>query len=166
MRRIIRAAVAAGVLALSAGCSSGSAFGSFAIAPSQGSTSAAPGARNIAPSQGSTSAALGARNIAPSQAGVVSYACTGSAPDGVDITYGPTGTLDKASHLPFAAHGSVDESIEYYSLEATLKGAGSVHCTVTVRDRGVSTTSSKSATGFNTAYPEECAINDVWQACS
>lgn len=98
----------------------------------------------------------------------VTYRCTGSAPAGIEITYGPSGSGLQATRLPFAAHDrSVSETAQHYSITAQLHGGGHVTCTVTVSAAGHTTTSSGTARGgYNEATPEICADYERhWSAC-
>jgi hypothetical protein len=102
----------------------------------------------------------------------VTYSCTGSAPDGVDITYGPNGSNHSASKLPFKHTEPLDTTALYYVTTAQLQGGGSVSCTTVVQtDDGDGTanqvTSSGSADGgYNIASAEVCGSFDGgWDKC-
>lgn len=129
-----------------------------------------PGAANIAPVPvaPSTSSAPPAPPV-PQQ---VTYSCTGSAPDGVDITYGPSGSDHSASRLPFSHTEPLDTTAQYYVTTAQLQGGGSVSCTTVVQtDNGDGTahqvTSSGSADGgYNIASAQVCSTFDGgWDKC-
>lgn len=56
----------------------------------------------------------------------------GSAPAGVDITYGSDGTNLQGKGLPMQKTLSVDEDALYYQVTAQLMGGGNVQCSVTI----------------------------------
>jgi hypothetical protein len=56
----------------------------------------------------------------------------GSAPAGVDITYGSDGTNLQGKGLPMEKTLSVDEGAFYYQVTAQLMGGGDVQCSVTI----------------------------------
>ncbi|MET7691613.1 hypothetical protein ABZT06_27130 [Streptomyces sp. NPDC005483] len=56
----------------------------------------------------------------------------GSAPAGVDITYGSDGTNLQGNGLPLKKTLSVDEGALYYQVTAQLMGGGDVQCSVTI----------------------------------
>jgi hypothetical protein len=56
----------------------------------------------------------------------------GSAPNGVDITYGSDGTNLEGSRLPMTKTLTVDEDSLYYQVSAQLTGGGDVQCSVTI----------------------------------
>jgi hypothetical protein len=97
----------------------------------------------------------------------VTFHCTGSAPDGVDITYGGEGTDDSASHLPFKKTVALSSTVQYYAVQAQLQGGGKVTCTTTVRYQGDSVTQTGEASGgYNIASAEVCSSFDgTWDAC-
>jgi hypothetical protein len=98
----------------------------------------------------------------------VVFSCTGSAPDGVDITYGAEGTNDSASSLPFTKTVPLDSNAQYYNVTAQLSGAGQVSCkTVVDWDGGSPVTQSGSANGgYNIASAEVCSdFSGGWQTC-
>lgn len=98
----------------------------------------------------------------------VTYHCTGHAPDGVDITYGPEGSSFSASHLSFTKTATLNDSAQYYAIQAQLSGAGSVTCTLTVQtsDGTVVTQSGSASGGYNIASAEICSSFDgSWEKC-
>lgn len=98
----------------------------------------------------------------------VTYHCTGHAPDGIDITYGPEGSNFSASHLPFTKSVTLDDSAQYYAIQGQLSGAGSVTCTLTVQtsDGTVVTQSGSASGGYNIASAEICSTFDGgWDKC-
>lgn len=159
-----------------------------------GSTSSSAGASNdrqettqTAPTGGDTTSspvtnqgdplAVGAPSLPPSSAAPpvpqqVTYSCTGSAPDGVNITYGPGGSNHSASSLPFTHTDSLDTSAPYYVTTAQLSGSGSVSCTTTVQtDNGDGTANHVANTasadgGYNIASAQVCStFNSGWEVC-
>ena len=112
-------------------------------------------------------------SASPSFAQTVTFSCTGSAPDGVDITYGPSGSNYSASALPFSKTMSLDTSTLYYDTSAQLQGSGTVTCQTVVKyldNSGNPKTATASATaqvGYNLADAEMCPglVND-WESCS
>jgi hypothetical protein len=109
---------------------------------------------------------------APAVPAQVTYSCKGSAPDGVDITYGPEGSDHSASRLPFTHTDPLDPTAQYYVTTAQLQGGGSVSCTTVVQtDNGDGTahqvTKHASADGgYNIASAEVCSTFDGgWDAC-
>lgn len=97
----------------------------------------------------------------------VTYRCTGTAPAGIDISYGPSSGRSQASSLPFTAHRRLTPSARYYAITAQLKGSGQVSCTVTVTDAGATVSGSGTGRGgYNSARPQICAgLDDHWHDC-
>jgi hypothetical protein len=100
------------------------------------------------------------------------YTCTGTAPDGIDITYGPDGTNLSASALPFTQSTPLDPNAQYYVVDAQLHGSGQVTCQTVVTYTDASGTAhsvTKSATasgGYNIASAQVCSRFDgAWEAC-
>jgi hypothetical protein len=149
-------AFVAAVLALGiAGCASSS---------TKTSSSPAPPATPVAPAAPTTSAA-------PPVAQSVTFACTGTAPDGVDITYGPSGSNFSASKLPFSKTTTLDSSAQYYVTTAQLQGSGSVSCATTVvwDDGGSASTVTNTGAadgGYNIASAQLCSsFTGSWDKC-
>jgi hypothetical protein len=150
-----------------------------AIVTAVGGTKAANTAASAATptSAAATTAAHGAApaSAAPaapaaSQAPVaqqVVFKCTGSAPDGVNITYGPEGTNDSASSLPFTTTVPLNSGAQYYNVTAQLQGSGQVSCSTVVNWGGQSVTQTGSANGgYNLASAEICSdFSGGWQTC-
>jgi hypothetical protein len=98
----------------------------------------------------------------------VTYACTGSAPDGLDITYGPSGSNYSASSLPFTKTQPLDDTAQYYVTEAQLSGSGQVTCTTTIqRSDGSQVVNTATASGsYNIASAQICSTYDGgWEKC-
>ncbi|MEU4770022.1 DUF308 domain-containing protein [Actinosynnema sp. NPDC023794] len=135
------------------------------------STTTAPDSRAVGTNTSSSSTPAPPTSAAPTTPDGVTYQCTGSAPAGVDITYGPSGSGEQATRLPFTAHDdSVSQTAQYYSIRAQLKGSGDVTCTLTVTSAGQTTTGSGTARGgHNIASPQICSgYSDgqrQWHAC-
>lgn len=146
-------------------------IGTIAVATSNGTKSTTASTNATAPALPSApptdSAAAPAANAQQADSGRVVFSCTGSAPDGVDITYGPEGSDYSASSLPFTKSLPVQATAQYYNVTAQLSGAGQVSCTTVVNDQGSSTTQTGTATGgYNIASAEVCSTFDgSWNAC-
>lgn len=115
------------------------------------------------PSQSPTPAA------APEQ---VTYSCTGSAPDGVNITYGPNGSNHSATSLPFHHTEPLTSGAEYYVTTAQLQGSGSVSCTTTVQTDNFDgtaddvTNTGSADGGYNIASAQVCSdFSTGWTRC-
>jgi len=75
----------------------------------------------------------------PAAATNVEFIASGSAPDGVNITYGPSGSdLAGPPELNGTAKMSVpfDSSAEFYALQAQLQDGGDVTCKIVVTGPG------------------------------
>ncbi len=102
----------------------------------------------------------------------VTYHCTGHAPEGVDITYGPSGSQHSASRLPFTRTEKLDDSAQYYVTVAQLQGGGSVSCTTTVQtdnldgSADVVSNSGSADGGYTIARAQVCSLFDgEWEKC-
>jgi transposase len=100
------------------------------------------------------------------------FACTGSAPAGIDITYGGEGSNSSASRLPFHSSVRLDPAKQYYNVSAQLQGGGSVACSTTVYWTDSSGTPQKvvnhgdASGGYNIASAQICAdFTGGWQTC-
>ncbi|HEY3206155.1 MAG TPA: hypothetical protein VGJ58_04315 [Gaiellaceae bacterium] len=63
------------------------------------------------------------------------FSVTGSAPQGVDITYGSDGTnLQGPKHPPMNKTMNVNNDALYYQVTAQLQGGGNVTCKVKIGD--------------------------------
>ncbi|WP_327698706.1 hypothetical protein [Streptomyces sp. NBC_00459] len=69
---------------------------------------------------------------APAPEGKAVFKVWGSAPNGVDITYGSHGTNLEGSRLPMTKTLTVDEDSLYCQVSAQLMGGGDVQCSVTI----------------------------------
>ncbi|MEU1277292.1 hypothetical protein [Streptomyces sp. NPDC005805] len=56
----------------------------------------------------------------------------GSAPAGVDITYGNDGTNLQGTRLPMEKTLTVKDDALYYQVTAQLQGGGDIHCSITI----------------------------------
>ena len=70
----------------------------------------------------------------------------GSAPSGVDITYGSDGTNLQGKGLPMEKTMTVDSDALYYQITAQLQGGGNVHCSITIDGK---TKSGQAQGGYN-----------------
>jgi hypothetical protein len=148
-----------GILASSNGCQSSSSSSSHST--SSPVHSASP-AGVVATSASTTSAAQ-----------TVTFSCSGSAPDGVDITYGPSGSNYSASSVPFSKTMTLDSNAEYYSTQAQLQGSGDVTCKTVISyadssgNPQTATASAVAQGGYNIATAEECPnFSGGWESCS
>jgi hypothetical protein len=99
----------------------------------------------------------------------VEFIVSGSAPDGIDITYGPGGTnLSGPSVLDGTATMTVtfDASASYYALNAQLQGDGSITCKIVATgpgDQPLTASSGAASGGYNIcsaqAAPENGGLN-------
>ena len=129
-------------------------------------TQAAQTTTSAAAKAAATTAAA-ATSAAPATAEVV-FKCTGKTDgNGIDITYGPEGTEDSASSLPFTKTMPLDDSAQYYDVTAQLQGSGQVTCSTTVEWSGGPTVKSGSASGgYNIADAEVCSdFTGGWTTC-
>ena len=102
-----------------------------------------------------------------------SFSCTGSAPEGVDITYGTdTSNLSGGNTVPWQATLSLPSNALYANVTAQLQGPdGTITCTNTVSwtEAGVaqSVTQTGTASGdYNIASAQICSdYNGGWQTC-
>lgn len=108
----------------------------------------------------------------PSTPTKVEFVVSGTAPDGINITYGPSGSdFAGPSTLNGTATMSVpfDGSASFYALNAQLQGAGSIKCKIVVTgpgDNPTTVSSGGASGGFNIcsaqAAPED-ASGLQWQ---
>lgn len=106
----------------------------------------------------------------PAQA---SFSCTGSAPEGVDITYGTdSSNLSGGNAVPWQASLSLPSTALYANVTAQLQGPdGTISCTSTVTwsQDGITQTVNKTGTAsgdYNIASAEICSnYEGGWQAC-
>jgi hypothetical protein len=112
-------------------------------------------------------------SVAPSpSAQTVTFSCSGKAPDGIEITYGPDGSSLGASELPFSRTLPLDVNAMYYVVQAQLQGSGTVSCTTVVHYNDASgmarsvTKTGAASRGFNIADAQVCSGFDVdWETC-
>jgi hypothetical protein len=109
---------------------------------------------------------------APPPAQTVTYACTGHAGDGVDITYGSEGSNSSAHHLPFSETVPLNATAGYFAVTAQLQGNGTVTCSTVVNwtddsDDAQSVTQTGTASGgYDIASAEVCGdFEGGWQVC-
>jgi hypothetical protein len=106
---------------------------------------------------------------APAAPTKVEFIVSGSAPDGIDITYGPSGSnLSGPSELDGTATMTVpfNPDADYYAMNAQLQGGGDITCKIVVTGPGDQplTASSGAASGsYNIcsaqAAPENNGLN-------
>lgn len=78
--------------------------------------------------------------------GTVTFTVTGTAPDGVDITYGSDSSNLNGDGLPFTKTMKVTDDALYYDVTAQLNGGGHIHCSITI---GGKTKSGEAKGGYN-----------------
>jgi hypothetical protein len=135
---------------------------------------ASPGNSAVAASASASvpaSAPAAASSAAPSLPTKVEFIVSGSAPDGIDITYGPGGTeLSGPSTLDGTATMTVpfDASALYYAMNAQLQGDGDITCKIVVTGPGdapLTASSGAASGGYNIcsaqAAPENSGLS--WQ---
>ena len=141
---------AALTLPLAAGC----AATSSTTGPDPAAVASAESAQ-AAKSSAEAAVASAAASPSPQAPTKVEFIVTGSAPDGIDITYGPGGSeFAGPSVLDGKAVMSVkfDPSDSYYSLNAQLQGAGSIRCKIVVTgpgDQPLTVSHGAAAGGYN-----------------
>ena len=139
MRPSALLAVTVITLTAAAGCSSagtGTAAASASAASARASQSSVAAVQSAIQSQIASQAAA---SPSPAALSKVEFVVTGSTPDGIDITYGPSGSnFAGPSTLHGKARMSVkfDSSASYYALNAQLQGAGSIACKIVVTGPG------------------------------
>jgi hypothetical protein len=79
-------------------------------------------------------------------AGKALFKVWGSAPSGVDITYGSDGTNLQGKGLPTTKTLTVNSDALYYQVTAQLQGGGDIHCSVTIDGK---TKSGRAQGGYN-----------------
>jgi hypothetical protein len=106
---------------------------------------------------------------APATQPTAFFDCTGSAPGGVDITYGTdTSNPSGGTSLPFRAHLAVTPDVRYFFVSAQLQGSdGRIACTTTVVVNGTKVSQTGTTTGENDiASAEVCSdFSGGWQGC-
>lgn len=151
-------------VAVSSGGKSGNTATGVTTPTQTAAANASPAAAPATTSE--TTAADPATSSQPTVPDQVVFTCTGSAPDGVDITYGGEGSNFSASSLPFSKTLSLQTTEQYYNVTAQLSGSGHVSCTTVVDYQGSPTTQTGSAEGgYNIASAEVCSGFDGWEAC-
>jgi hypothetical protein len=121
-----------------------------------------------ATSHGSTSAHATTTTTAPPPP-TAAFSCTGSAPEGVSITYGAdTQNLDGGGSVPWSASLPIPDQAQYEAVNAQLQGPdGSISCMVTVTQNGLTTTQMGEGSGnYNIAAAQVCSGGDgTWEKC-
>ena len=85
-------------------------------------------------STGASSCDPSASKSSNSGAAVAVFTVTGSAPGGVDITYGSDGT-NLQGRLPLDTTLAINKNALYYQVTAQLQGGGNISCSVTIGDQ-------------------------------
>jgi predicted flap endonuclease-1-like 5' DNA nuclease len=78
--------------------------------------------------------------------GTVVFKVWGSAPSGVDITYGNDGTNLQGKGLPLKKTLTVKDDALYYQVTAQLMGGGDIQCSITIDGR---TKTGRAQGGYN-----------------
>lgn len=111
-------------------------------------------------------------DTAPPTPTKVEFVVSGTAPDGIDITYGPSGSNFAG---PSTLDGTVTESVpfdgqaSFYHLNAQLQGAGSVTCKIVVTgpgDNPTTVSSGGASGGFNICSAQAAPVDSTglqWQ---
>lgn len=129
---------AAAALAV-AGCASTTTSSSPVPNPAASASLASQAAAERSAQAAVSSALASAASPSPQTPTKVEFIVTGTAPDGIDITYGPSGSNFAG---PTALNGKAvmsvkfDPSASYYALNAQLQGAGSITCKIVVTGPG------------------------------
>jgi len=155
-----------GVLGLIIGLAIG-AVNTTAAAPGPVSATAGAGDRGVP--TGAATQTPGAQITTtvpdPVGSGVVTMTVTGSAPDGIDITYGTNSSTIQNTRLPFVATLLLDSSgtVTDYDLTARLQGSGKIACSIAVN--GAVLQSGTASGGHNTCSAEidQNPVTHKWQ---
>lgn len=108
-----------------------------------------------------------AKKVAPKPAPpqTVTYTITGSAPEGIDITWGTDSSNHAAHSLPFTETVPLDNSggVLYYDVTAQLQGSGDISCQISVNGKVLKTGSASG--GYNICMTEvtKDPFTDTWQ---
>ena len=137
-----------------------SSHGSSGVSTSPGSAVAASASAPAAPA-----------STAPPPPTKVEFIVSGSAPDGIDITYGSAGTnLSGPSVLDGTSTMSVpfDASASYYAMNAQLQGDGDVTCKIVATGPGdapLTVSSGAASGGYNICSAQAAPENNglSWQ---
>lgn len=138
----------AAIIVIAAAASGGKTGSTEASATSSGAASGIASAETAAKNctaSGGTWNGTSCQTAAPSPSNTpasptkVEFIVSGTAPDGIDITYGPSGSsFQGPSTLDGTATMSVpfDGSASYYAMNAQLQGGGSITCKIVVTGPG------------------------------
>jgi hypothetical protein len=115
--------------------------------------------------------AAASSSAAPPPPTKVEFIVSGTAPDGIDITYGPSGSnLSGPSTLDGTATMSVpfNASAEYYAMDAQLQGGGDITCKIVVTgpgDNPATVSSGAASGGYNICSAQAAPENNglSWQ---
>ncbi|MFF3494793.1 hypothetical protein ACFYWS_25990 [Streptomyces sp. NPDC002795] len=108
------------------------------------SPESSPSTKSSSPSEKSPSPSTEESEKSDSETAV--FKVSGTAPSGVDITYGSDGTNLGGNTLPFSKTMKVKEDALYYQITAQLQGGGDIKCSVTIGDH---TKSGRAQGGYN-----------------
>lgn len=102
---------------------------------------------------------------APTAAGTpgqATFSVTGSAPDGVTITYGTNTSNLSGGPLPFTVTLPLSTAggVLYYDITAQLQGAGGISCSISVGGKVIS--SGTASGGYNICMSEIYDSNGTW----
>ena len=160
-----------GILALIIVGGIAAAAGGTHAAPPSVSASARAAAAASAAAAGAAAAPPPASSPGPAPPTKVEFIVSGSAPDGIDITYGPSGTnLSGPSVLNGTATMTMtfDPSADFYALNAQLQGDGSVTCKIVATgpgDQPLAVSSGAASGGYNICSAQAAPSNNGldWQ---
>jgi hypothetical protein len=129
-RKILFMAIGAVAALIAIGVANG---GKSPVTASADSTpsAAAPTAASIIVSAAPSTEAAPSTPAAPQK---VTFTVTGSAPGGLDITWGTDSSNHSATTLPFTKTIPIDNTggVLYYALNAQLSGGGEISCSISV----------------------------------
>lgn len=152
------------VLALTAAVLATVALGKRPTTPQAGPAAGTiPAQLPTTPGQTIVSSANPAPPPTSTAANGVTYQCTGSAPDGIDISYGSEDSEDAPSSLPFFVSEPLQPT-QLYGIFAILEGGvgSEVTCTLSVTAAGRTVTDTQTATGSNMVSPEIRYAGGQW----
>jgi hypothetical protein len=105
------------------------------------------------------------RNIPPT----AFFACSGSAPGGVSVTYGTNSSIsDGGSSLPWKAYLPVTSNVQFYNVSAQLQGSdGRVTCTAAVYVDGTEVTQTGTTSAHHNVASAKVCSNSTggWRRC-
>jgi hypothetical protein len=97
------------------------------------------------------------------------FACSGSAPGGVSVTYGTnSSTSDGGTSLPWEAYLPVTSNVRFFNVSAQLQGSGgSVTCTASVYVDGTEVTQTGTTSAHDHVASAKVCANSTggWRRC-